>query len=891
MTSKKWIVHVVAHTHWDREWYLPFQRMRVRLVALVDRLCEAMSAARFPGSFTLDGQMVVLEDYREAGGRRADRLEELIRNGKVLVGPWYVLSDEFIPGEESLVRNLLVGRSLSHEWGGWMAEGYLPDSFGHPAQMPQILQGFGVSSALFWRGAGREVAESEFVWEAPDGSRVLTVYMPYGYCVAAALPEEHDALVARAEKLKKKLTPYATTRHVFFPAGCDHLELQATLGDLVRVLNDADSEASYELSSIPRLVSAVRRDGAAGLRVRRGEWRSGEVNYLLGGTLSSRMYLKQRNWHAETLLYRHAEPLACVATCLGGTDQRQATELASKLLLRNHAHDSICGCSVDEVHDEMLGRYRACEQVLGEVVQQASHEIGLRLDTAGGPDGVPVVVWNPCAFTRHEVMELSIPLAGRPLREVDQDLGALVDYEPQGVLPPIPRGVQVVDAAGGEVPAWLVTAEVQRGLELFTHRQPELYERLTCRVRFLADVPPLGLAAFYVRRKRNADTAPSPTRALDNRWVRVEVGERGTLTITHKPSGRSYNGCHLLVDQGDAGDEYTWSPPSEDEAVTPEAAEWEMVSEGPWPELVVRYALVLPRGLSPGRQSRSKEMVPSTVESRILLWDDSPAVTIATTMDNRCEDHLLRVLFPTAVGEPVAVAAGPFQMIERRQSSPGEVEGWVDRTTTSPFQGIVSLGDERGGLTVAARGLPEYGLLPGTGGWAVAVTLLRCTGWLSRPDLACRPGDAGWSVPTPGAQCPGAHRWEYAVIPFGAPDQRDESLRLARAFTTPMTGFAVRRESGPMPRRFSFFELEPSMLVVTALKTAQEAAGAVVRFFNPSSEKLHALLKSYLPLRVAKKVRLDETPVEELPINGTREVTIPVGGHEIVTLLLEVAGV
>ncbi len=889
MAAKKWLVYVVPHTHWDREWYLAFQTMRLRLVGLIDRLCEALTERGFPGSFTLDGQMVVLEDYEEADGRSLDRLRELIRAGTVHVGPWYVLSDEFIPGEESLVRNLLVGRSLGTRWGGWMAEGYLPDSFGHPAQMPQILQGFGIGSAVFWRGAGRDVGESEFLWEAPDGSRVLTVYMPRGYCVAAALPEEPEELSARAQKLKARLTPYATTRHLFFPAGCDHLELQETLGDLANRLSETDAEAEYRLSTIPELVSAVRAATGDEPRVHAREWRSGEVNFILAGTLSSRMYLKQRNWEVETRLYRHAEPLSCIAACLGGTDQRHALGLAWKLLLRNHAHDSICGCSVDEVHSEMQERYRACDQVLEDVTQRASHELGGRLDTEGGPAGVPLVVWNPCAFPRREVIEMTFPLARRSLREVDQNAGMLVDYEGLGGLPPAPEALRIVDDAGNEVPARMLSADVRRGLELFTHRQPELYENLACRVRFLAEVPPLGFATFYASGTPADDVPLGAATGLENAWVRVDVEERGTLAITHKSSGRSFPGCHLLVDQADAGDEYTWSPPPEDEMFRPESAEWEIDSRGPWPELLVRYRMLLPRGLEPGRVRRSTEVAECHVVSRVRLWDDCPRISIVTTLDNQCEDHLLRVLFPTQVRDPVALARGPFQLQERRQAALRDTEDWVDRATTSPFQGIVSVGDERGGLTLAARGLPEYELVPGRDGWGVALTLLRCVGWLSRPDLERRPGDAGWSVPTPGAQCLGVHRWEYAVVPYGTPVQREESLRFAQAFTSPMLPFAAERRAGVLPQRFAFFALEPFSLVVTTLKRAEEGTAALLRFFNPSSQGLQAVLRSHLPLRAARKARLDETVLENLALRGGNEVALAVGPHEIVTLLLEVA--
>jgi alpha-mannosidase len=889
VAEKKWLVHIVPHTHWDREWYLTFQTMRLRLVGLIDRLCAALTTRGFPGRFTLDGQMVVLEDYCEADGRHVEQLRELIEQGRIHIGPWYVLSDEFIPGEESLVRNLLVGRSLGGRWGAWMAEGYLPDSFGHPAQMPQILRGFGIESALFWRGAGRGVRESEFGWEAPDGSRVLTIYMPHGYCVAAALPEEPDELIARVQSLKAKLSPYATTRHLFFPAGCDHLELQEALGTLVSYLNEIDAEAEYRLSTVPELVSAVGDAMAGEPRAYSGEWRSGEVNFILAGTLSARMYLKQRNWEVETRLYRHAEPLSCLASCLGGTDQRPALELAWKLLLQNHAHDSICGCSIDEVHDEMLERYRACDQVLDDVVQRASHELSGALDTEGGPTGAPVIVWNPCPFPRREVIEVTFPLARRSLREVDQNAGMLVDHECSGGLPAAPAALQVVDDSGNAVSARLLSADVKRGLELFTHRQPELYESLACRVRFQADVPALGLATFYASTAEAPAPLPVTGETLENRWVRVEVEERGTLAITHTSSGNTYRGCHLLVDQADAGDEYTWSPPPQDEMVRPEGAVWEVNRVGPWPELVVRYRMVLPRGLDPGRTCRSTETVESFVTSRIRLWDDCPLISVVTTMDNRCEDHLLRAVFPTLGDQPVALARAPFQMTERRQTSLPDTEGWVDRATTSPLQGVVSAGDERVGLTLAARGLPEYELVPNGDGWAVALTLLRCVGWLSRPDLERRPGDAGWSVPTPGAQCLGSHRWEYAVIPYGAPDQREESFRLAYAFTSPMLAFSEGRCSGTLPRRVSLLTLEPSSLVVTTLKPAQAGTAVALRFFNPSAENVQAVLTSHLEIRAARKARMDETPLEDLFVGEGSRVTVSVRGHEIVTLLLDVA--
>jgi len=169
-------VHIISHTHWDREWYLTFEQFRVRLVKLVDHLLEILEKEPEYRCFMLDGQTVLLKDYLAIKPWNKERIKRYIKEGRILIGPWYVLPDEFLPGGESHIRNLLLGDKLCREFGGKMNEGYLPDSFGHIAQMPQILKGFGIKSAIFWRGVSNKVKTTEFIWEAPDGSRVFTIY-------------------------------------------------------------------------------------------------------------------------------------------------------------------------------------------------------------------------------------------------------------------------------------------------------------------------------------------------------------------------------------------------------------------------------------------------------------------------------------------------------------------------------------------------------------------------------------------------------------------------------------------------------------------------------------------------------------------------------------------
>ena len=164
---------VVPHTHWDREWHRTHEEFRYRLVGLMDGLLDLLERDTRYRHFTLDGQAVVLDDYLEVRPEARDRIEKLVGAGRLLVGPWYVLPDEWLVSGEALIRNLRLGLARAGALGGAMPIGYVPDQFGHVGQLPQIFAGFGLDSAVLWRGVGREVEETLFTWEAPDGTRVL----------------------------------------------------------------------------------------------------------------------------------------------------------------------------------------------------------------------------------------------------------------------------------------------------------------------------------------------------------------------------------------------------------------------------------------------------------------------------------------------------------------------------------------------------------------------------------------------------------------------------------------------------------------------------------------------------------------------------------------------
>src|SRR5438270_3449154 len=193
ISSRRTAVYIVPHTHWDREWYATFETFRTQLVELWDQLLT-LTEADPDFRFLMDGQTVVIDDYLEVRPEARGRLERAVRSGQIQVGPWYTLPDEFLVSGETLVRDLQRGLASADLHGGSMRAGYLPDSFGHAAQMPQIYHQLGFRHAAVWRGVPLALDRVAFDWGAPDGSQILTAYMGTSYSQGVALPTEGDAL-------------------------------------------------------------------------------------------------------------------------------------------------------------------------------------------------------------------------------------------------------------------------------------------------------------------------------------------------------------------------------------------------------------------------------------------------------------------------------------------------------------------------------------------------------------------------------------------------------------------------------------------------------------------------------------------------------------------------
>jgi mannosylglycerate hydrolase len=351
-------IHLVPHTHWDREWYLPFQSFRLKLVGLVDRLLDLMEAdERY--RFTLDGQLATIDDYLEVRPEAEERIRRLVEEGRLAIGPWQVLMDEFFVSGETMIRNLERGMRRGEELGGVMRVGYLPDMFGHVAQMPQILRQAGIEQAVVWRGVPAAIDSHAFVWEAPDGSSVRAEYLPHGYGNAAYLLDVPGRVAHRIEAMRESLDDFYGGDPVLAMYGTDHTEPVGELADLV-----AESGDGVFLSTLEEYLSAA--NGRAALPTWTGELRSGARANLLMGTTSARIDLKAALARAERALTRYAEPLQAL---YGERWPERLLELAWSKVLECSAHDSICACSADEVSAQVLVRCAEAEQIADGLAQ------------------------------------------------------------------------------------------------------------------------------------------------------------------------------------------------------------------------------------------------------------------------------------------------------------------------------------------------------------------------------------------------------------------------------------------------------------------------------------------------------------------------------------------
>ena len=872
------VVHLIPHTHWDREWYLTRAGFHARLVPMLDDLLDRLKTDAAFRSFLLDGQTVLVEDYLRVRPDRRERLAALVRAGRLQVGPWYVLADELIPSGESLVRNLLAGRADAERLGGRTDVLYSPDAFGHPAILPALAAEFGIPHGVVWRGIGGEPGQSTdlYRWRAPDGREIVIYHLPpAGYEVGAALP-------AGWTGTRRIVAGRAATSHLAVMVGADHHAAPLAIGRVRDAIAELEPDVAVRVSRLDEFLRDAA-GAAAHLPRLEGELRwSYGYTWTLQGVHGTRAALKRRHAAAEVALERLAEPLAALALARRRADSRPLLREAWRTLLRSQFHDSIAGCTSDPVARRVEARVEDAAAIAAEIARSAFDAlIGHDPDRARErprETAPALVVWNPAARQREGVAVADLtwlrrdvlvgPAGGRTAR---------VGHSPSLA--------DIGAALGGLRFQVLGRAAGHERLDARRHYPDQDEVEIT---RVAALFPPVAGLGFMVVGNGTGDAAgPVAPVTVDgarmqNGLVRVEIAPDGAVALTDQRTGARHRSLLVPESEGDAGDLYTWASPPGDRARRPSApATIVPVASGPLVgALQVRTSLTsgrVPRGVGAGRID---------IGMTLSLHAGSAALRCTVTLDNQACDHRLRLRLGGVVDGESILAGGPFGPVTRRpvRAEPGRYPRETP-VATAPAHRFVGARRKAAGLALLAPGFFEY---EHTAAGDVVVTLLRAVGRLSGDDLPTRPGHAAWPTPTPLAQSLGEDRFQLALLPLGG-DQAHDAAALSAAWEDlflPLRPVWLRQAT-PLTPASGGLTLEGPGLVLSAIKPAEESDGIVLRCYNPSGAAVAGRWR--LPFRVSEawRVRADEREPRPVPAEDTgRTIAFSAGPREIVTLLV-----
>ncbi|HII4127340.1 TPA: alpha-mannosidase [Enterococcus faecium] len=850
-------VYIISHSHWDREWYMAYEQHHMRLIELIDDLLELFEVDPSFNSFHLDGQTIILDDYLQVRPEKRQAIQQAINEGKLGIGPFYILQDDFLISSESNVRNMLIGMEESRKWGTPVMLGYFPDTFGNMGQTPQLMKQAGISAAAFGRGVkpigfDNQVLEaenyssqySEMWWKGPDQTAIFGLLFANWYSNGNEIPVEKEAALAFWKQKLADAEQYASTNHLLMMNGVDHQPVQKDISKAIHLANELFPDYEFIHSNFTDYLEAVQKDVPEDLGSVEGELTSQETDgwYTLANTASARVYLKQWNTKVQRQLENITEPLATMAYEVSGNYPHDQLDYAWKTLMQNHPHDSICGCSVDSVHREMIPRFEKADEVGKYLAQDSLEQLTAAIDTTGFPkDSFPFVIVNTAGMDKTGEAEITIELERKRFAEgIPEQL-----YQELENLPK--RKYHVETKSGATIPAILSEETVQFGYDLPKDRFRVPYMARMIKVTLpLENMPAFSWETFALvegeaKAEEKETMIHQSGRIIENGPLHLTIEKNGTITMEDRKNKRKLNNLHIFEDIGDIGNEYIFKQPFCDQPIlssnkensevkvlvdTPEIAKISILQEMEIPvsaderlekeqQMVVEFRY--------RKAERSKEKRILQIKTIMTIRKDSKKIDFETTLDNQMKDHRLRVLFPTKLHVEHHEADSIFEVVKR----PNHVsKSWENPTNPQHQQAFVNIHDEEYGVTVGNFGLNEYEV---TEDGQIAVTLLRSVGEL---------GDWGY-FPTPEAQCLGEHRFNYSIELHG-PEEKFSTYLHAYAAQIPFSTQQIKHHEGTLISKQQYLTIKSETFAITALKRSKFSDKVVVRGFNMSShlEKL-----------------------------------------------------
>ncbi|MBF2420342.1 alpha-mannosidase [Listeria seeligeri] len=882
MTRKK--AHIISHSHWDREWFLPLESLRFKLVTLMDEVEGLLDMEAGFNHFHMDGQMIMLEDYLAVKPAKREKMKQLVADGKLRIGPWYMLQDAFLTSGEANIRNLQYGLEMAKEFGHVEKIGYFPDTFGLYGQVPQLMSQAGFDTVVFGRGVNptgfnNQVFDSAFAskysemfWESPDGSKVLGILLANWYSNGNEIPVEKEAAKVFWDKKLADVERFASTDEWLFMNGCDHQPVQTDLAEALEVAKELYPDVDFIHSHFERYQDAVKQSlEPEKLQTVYGELTSQQSDgwSTLANTASSRIYLKQANEKMERLLERLAEPISVMASDAGVPYPHEYLAFAWKLLMENQIHDSITACSLDEVHREMEVRFEKVEQVTMSLISNAARKLTEQITIA--ETGIPITIFHAGGVEIAKTIEIEL--------ETDEIHFSEMHFEqiPDELAKLPAQTFRLETSEGVEIPVVVEPLGIHFNYDLPERKFRDSYFARKYKLTFIVEnLPAVGYETLYAHAISEVEPEVEWGSALtmENCFLKVEVAANGTYTLFDKMSGIEARGLGAYEDVGDIGNEYMFKEAGDKLRVDtlqskPEISVLREDKLGK--TIIIRHEIEIPESASaafaeekkrlvwhPERKSpRSEKRIILKVATELTLNKHDKQLAVRVKIVNNADDHRFRVSFPTGVTCETHQAGSVFEVTTRPNKQAKE---WTNPTSDNRKQAFVTSGN----VLIATHGLPEYEV--SEDGDKLELTLLRAVSEI---------GDWG-DFPAYEAECHREITAEfYVFLTDGSKAINSELPAEVNALLAPVYAMQHKpsNKTKILPENQNFAKWKAANgLVFSTFKLAKDNK-RIVRFYLTATEPtilqtIHAWGKSTI---------LEETSIGQ-------EKTFTVRPNEIITL-------
>jgi len=880
-------VHVVPHSHWDREWYFTTSRSKVYLMKDLKDVLDTLESNPDFKYFMVDAQGSLLDDYIKWMPQDKDRITKLVKEKKLVIGPWYTQTDQLVISGESIVRNMYYGMKRCETFGGYMNVGYVPDSFGQSGNMPQIYKEFGIEDTLFWRGVSDDmVNHTDYNWRGDDGSVVFTTQIPFGYYIGGNIPEDPKQSEEFWQKeCFEKAGGRSATKHIYFPNGFDQAPIRTNLPEIIKERNEKDPENEYVISCIEDYIKDVKSENPE-LEEVSGELVIAKHMRIHKSIFSSRSDLKVMNTQIQNYVTNVMEPLLTLSYNLGNDYPHEAVGEIWKLLFENAAHDSIGSCISDTANEDVYVRYKQARDIAVNLVELHSRLIATSVKNDAE---MTFTLINTLPQKRNDTVVVKTYIPGGNFAILDEK-GNKVDYT-------------VIESRD------LTDYVLSQTIKLDPSRKfyvPSQVLEATIAIK-TSDVPAFGYVQYTLDTKGNSAKNLEKKNTLENEFYAINVEEDGSLTITDKENNVTYKNQGVLVENGDDGDSFNYSPPRKDLEVFSNKSECSVEVSGSdiYDQAVIKFNMVVPKDLEERAEGKVSVNLPITMT--VALRKDSKVIDFNVHVDNKGLSHRLCVLFDSQIVSSFNYADEQFGSIKRpnyyekemklymasaenkteKKTGVQELANWANDQSTwqeppisiEPTQSYVSLTDGKQGIAVIPQGVREYEVLDDH---MIRLTLFRTYGFMGKENLIYRPGRASGEriIETPAAQLLKEMDFAFGFTTYASDINEANVDTLAKAYNTNievytyaefLNGrliFSQREIEGTKEARYSLFETE-NKLVVSAMKKAEDNDGYIIRLFNGKNhENISDTIKFNFDVKEAYYTNLREEKTEDIKVEN-----------------------